>query len=85
MCKTQDAFFTPYLGHGEAVRIIDPELGTLERENVKEIKAGGMQRRKSISRRESSFGNFILPKKKLGIAPPSKCRATICHFRSGRW
>lgn len=31
---TVDAFFTPYLGHGESVRIIDPELGILEREDV---------------------------------------------------
>lgn len=34
MCAISDAFFTPYLGHGEAVRIIDPELGTLERETI---------------------------------------------------
>lgn len=40
MCAISDAFFTPYLGHGEAVRIIDPELGTLERETI-ESNVGG--------------------------------------------
>lgn len=31
-----DTFFTldVYLGHGDAVRVVDPELGKLERENV---------------------------------------------------
>ncbi|XP_037925135.1 acetylcholinesterase-like [Hermetia illucens] len=32
--RTNDEIFTPYLGHGEVVRIIDPELGTLEREDT---------------------------------------------------
>lgn len=31
-----DTFFTldVYLGHGDAVRVVDPELGKLERENI---------------------------------------------------
>lgn len=46
------------MGHGEAVRVIDPELGTLEREHLKDSgsKSATLSKRKSISRRESSFG-----------------------------
>lgn len=42
------------MGHGETVRVVDPELGTLEREHLKDVKP--INKRKNISRRESSFG-----------------------------
>lgn len=75
MCAISDAFFTPYLGHGEAVRIIDPELGTLERETI-ESNIGGTvgtgggsnigsninnngNRKRGMSRRESNSGNLF--------------------------
>lgn len=48
----KDAFFTPYLGHGEAVRVLDAELGTLEMEQFRDTKAS--TRRRGVSRRESS-------------------------------
>ncbi|KFB35326.1 acetylcholinesterase [Anopheles sinensis] len=38
-------------GHGESVRIIDPELGTLEREHVH---GGATPRRRGLTRRESN-------------------------------
>lgn len=67
MCAISDAFFTPYLGHGEAVRIIDPELGTLERETIashhdSSSNNGGTgssntNRKRGMSRRESNSGN----------------------------
>lgn len=43
-----NSFYTPYLGHGEAVRVVDPELGTLERE--RHMKP--TPRRRSVTRRE---------------------------------
>lgn len=48
----KDAFFTPYLGHGEAVRVLDAELGTLEMEKFRDTKS--TTRRRGVSRRESS-------------------------------
>uniref|UniRef100_A0A182P2K3 Acetylcholinesterase n=2 Tax=Pyretophorus TaxID=44537 RepID=A0A182P2K3_9DIPT len=51
LSKDADAFFTPYIGHGESVRIIDPELGTLEREHVH---GGATPRRRGLTRRESN-------------------------------
>ncbi|XP_058822042.1 acetylcholinesterase isoform X1 [Topomyia yanbarensis] len=48
--KDSDAFFTPYIGHGDSVRIIDAELGTLERELVH----SSTTRRRGLTRRESS-------------------------------
>uniref|UniRef100_A0A182VR59 Acetylcholinesterase n=1 Tax=Anopheles minimus TaxID=112268 RepID=A0A182VR59_9DIPT len=51
LSKDADAFFTPYIGHGESVRIIDPELGTLEREHVH---SGATPRRRGLTRRESN-------------------------------
>lgn len=50
----KDAFFTPYLGHGEAVRVLDAELGTLEMEKFRDTKS--TTRRRGVSRRESSHG-----------------------------
>lgn len=47
---TAEAFYSPYLGHGEAVRILDAELGTLQREHLKDGTNGG--RRRGVSRRE---------------------------------
>lgn len=50
-----EAFFAPYLGHGESVRILDAELGTLQREHMKEASiGGGGARRRGVSRRELS-------------------------------
>lgn len=46
----EDQFYTPYLGHGEVVRVVDPELGTLERE----LHANPTPRRRTVSRRESN-------------------------------
>lgn len=43
-----NSFYTPYLGHGEEVRVVDPELGTLERERH----AKPTPRRRSVNRRE---------------------------------
>uniref|UniRef100_U5EXG0 Carboxylic ester hydrolase n=1 Tax=Corethrella appendiculata TaxID=1370023 RepID=U5EXG0_9DIPT len=45
------AFFTPYLGHGETVRIVNAELGTLEREHVH---GGTTTRKRGLTRRESN-------------------------------
>lgn len=67
MCAISDAFFTPYLGHGEAVRIIDPELGTLERETIDRnvdgssdsINNNNGNRKRGMSRRESNSGNLF--------------------------
>lgn len=49
--SAENSFFTPYLGHGEAVRVVDAELGTLERgrQHLKPT-----PRRRSVSRRELS-------------------------------
>lgn len=44
------------MGHGEAVRVVDPELGTLERQHLKDVPSASSSKRKNISRRESSFG-----------------------------
>lgn len=49
-----DAFFTPYIGHGDSVRIVDAELGTLEREHVHSTTT----RRRGLTRRESSSGMY---------------------------
>ncbi|XP_062565163.1 acetylcholinesterase isoform X1 [Armigeres subalbatus] len=50
LSKDSDAFFTPYIGHGDSVRIVDAELGTLEREHVHSTTT----RRRGLTRRESS-------------------------------
>uniref|UniRef100_A0A6B2E559 Acetylcholinesterase n=2 Tax=Larroussius TaxID=59268 RepID=A0A6B2E559_9DIPT len=53
--ESDDTIFTPYLGHGDAVRVVDAELGTLEREGVSSGSDGTSQpRRRNISRRESN-------------------------------
>ncbi|XP_061505291.1 acetylcholinesterase isoform X3 [Anopheles gambiae] len=49
LSKDADAFFTPYIGHGESVRIIDAELGTLEH-----VHSGATPRRRGLTRRESN-------------------------------
>lgn len=47
----KDAFFTPYLGHGETVRVVDAELGTLERQGFHETPPS-TPRRRGLNRRE---------------------------------
>lgn len=53
-----DSFFTPYLGHGEAVRILDAERGTVEMEDTRTIKS--QPRRRGVTRRESSSGKLAI-------------------------
>jgi acetylcholinesterase len=50
-----DAFFTPYLGHGDTVRLIDPETGTLERETLHST----TPKKRTFQRRESNPGEVL--------------------------
>lgn len=67
-----DTFFTldVYLGHGDAVRVVDPELGKLERQNVGHEISHGISLNTPIlgttststrrhTRRESNPGNIF--------------------------
>lgn len=67
-----DTFFTldVYLGHGDAVRVVDPELGKLERKNVGHEISHGISLNTPIlgttststrrhTRRESKDGNMM--------------------------
>lgn len=80
MCAISDAFFTPYLGHGEAVRIIDPELGTLERETIESniggtVGAGGGSGNSNLASNINNNGN-----RKRGMSRRESNSGNLFHF-----